>query len=343
MIHVFGVEQISTPFSTCFLIPIPARMASSADTEPQTTPTDRRHSLKGKRMKTQKPRILIRENDRDLAFCHLKFRKALSSYVNKQRSSGHVLTQTELIQNIADRLHLSLDSINNYKKGHNGPAGIDVVKEMAAYLELDWTELMKEVSPMAEKKMVEMEKKIENTSEKQETPANSSAYHLTEFEKQSAWSAVREVYKALLVYVSFFEGDSSVELDPEDSLSDPIIRSYDYCWTILHKHMLDIPDHTYDKLVELIEEMRFWIYGLPAVDIDHYDPQDDSFELHYFGRLRYLELNEEMGVDYDECKEQVTKWVVEDFYRFIRSILKNYIPREPAAGDGCPQSSPRRE
>ena len=318
-------------------------MESSADTEPQTTPTDRRHSLKGKRMKTQKPRILIRENDRDLAFCHLKFRKALSSYVNKQRSSGHVLTQTELIQNIADRLHLSLDSINNYKKGHNGPAGIDVVKEMAAYLELDWTELMKEVSPMAEKKMVEMEKKIENTSEKQETPANSSAYHLTEFEKQSAWSAVREVYKALLVYVSFFEGDSSVELDPEDSLSDPIIRSYDYCWTILHKHMLDIPDHTYDKLAELIEEMRFWIYGLPAVDIDHYDPQDDSFELHYFGQLRYLELNEEMGVDYDECKEQVTKWVVEDFYRFIRSILKNYIPREPAAGDGCPQSSPRRE
>ena len=107
--------------------------------------------------------------------------------------------------------------------------------------------------------------------------------------------------------------------------------------------MLDIPDNTYDKLAELIEEMRFWIYGLPAVDIDHYDPQDDSFELHYFGRLRYLELNEEMGVDYDECKEQVTKWVVEDFYRFIRSILKNYIPREPAAGDGCPQSSPRRE
>ena len=31
---------------------------------------------------------------------------------------------------------------------------------------------------MAEKKMVEMEKKIETTSEKQETPANSSTYHL---------------------------------------------------------------------------------------------------------------------------------------------------------------------
>ena len=196
---------------------------------------------------------------------------------------------------------------------------------------------------MAEKKMVEMEKKIENTAEKQETPANSSTYHLTEFEKQSAWSAVREVYKALLVYVSFFEGDSSVELDPEDSLSDPIIRSYDYCWTILHKHMLDIPDHTYNKLAELIEEMWFWIYGVPSTYVDGPDSEIVPYMFEYFSKLRYLELNEEMGVDYDECKEQVTKWVVEDFYRFIRSILKNYIPREPAAGDGCPQSSPRRE
>ena len=294
-------------------------------------------------MKTQKPRILIRENDCDLAFCHLKFRQALSSYVNKQRSSGQVITQTELIHNIADHLHLSQDSINNYKKGHNGPASIDIVKEMAAYLELDWTELMKEVSPMAEKKMVEMEKKIDNATEKQEASVNSGTYQLTEFEKQSAWNAVREVYKALQVFVRFFEEDRSVELDLQDSLSDPIIRSYDYCWSILHKHMLDIPDNTYDKLAELIEEMRFWIYGVPSTYIDGPDSEIVTYSFEYFGKLHYLDLNEELGMDYDECKEHVTKWVVEDFYRFVRSILKNYIPREPAAGDGCPQTNPRRE
>ena len=107
--------------------------------------------------------------------------------------------------------------------------------------------------------------------------------------------------------------------------------------------MLDIPDHTYNKLAELIEEMRFWIYGVPSTYVDGPDSEIVPYMFEYFSKLRYLELNEELGMDYDECKEQVTKWVVEDFYRFIRSILKNYIPREPAAGDGCPQSSPRRE
>ena len=122
-------------------------------------------------MRTQKPRILTRKDGRELAFCHLKFRKALSNYVNKRRDEGLKITQTELSQNLADHLCLSLDSINNYKKGHNGPASIEVVQNMAAYLELEWTELMKEVSPMAEMKMAEKEmaekKKIE--AEKKES------------------------------------------------------------------------------------------------------------------------------------------------------------------------------
>ena len=304
-------------------------------------------------MRTQKPRILTRKDGRELAFCHLKFRKALSNYVNKRRDEGLKITQTELSQNLADHLCLSLDSINNYKKGHNGPASIEVVQNMAAYLELEWTELMKEVSPMAEMKMaekemaekkkIEAEKKESNKEKVNAEPLDTDTYQLTEYEKMAAWTAVREVYKALLIFVSFFEGDYSVELDLEDSSSDPIIRSYNYCWTILHKHMLDIPCNTYENLEELIRELQYWIYGLPEYDINNYDPAEELEKLRYFESLWYLELNEEFEEEDNEWKERVTVLVVNEFYKAIRQILRNYIPREPAAGSACPQTNPNRE
>ena len=304
-------------------------------------------------MKTQKPRILIRKDGRDLAFCHLKFRKALSGYVNKRREDGFRITQTDLCQNLADHLCLSTDSINNYKKGHNGPASIGVVQDMAAYLELEWTELMKEVSPMTEKKMVEkemaekkkmeaVEKEMAKTKENVE-PTAANTYRLTKYEKKAAWRAARKVYKALLDFVSYFEGDYTVELDLEDASSDPIIRSYNYCWTILHKHMLDIPHSTYESLEELIRELQYWIYGLPEYDSNNYDPAEELEKLRYFRSLWYLELNEEFEEEESEWKDRVTTWVVREFYETIHQILKNYIPREQAAGDARRQTNTNSE
>ena len=312
-------------------------------------------------MRTRRPRSLIRQDGRDLAFCHIKFRTALRRHVDKRRDEGVRITQTELCQKLADHLNLSQDSIDNYRKGYNGPASIEVVKDIADYLEVEWTELMKEVTPMADKKMAEKkmtvnksnEKNITNEASRQETPASpveqttpevnfsNNAAPLTEFEKASAWLAVRDVYKAMCVFVSFFEGDHSVVLDLEDSGSDPIIRCYDYCWKVLHRNLLDIPDQTYEKLYELIKELGYWVYGLPE------DPVDDDFvtvdkgiRMDYFANLFALELSDEMEVEESEWAEKVTAWLVDDYYDAIRQILKNFIPREPAAGMGCPQKNP---
>ena len=131
-------------------------------------------------MRTRRPRSLIRQDGRDLAFCHIKFRTALRRHVDKRRDEGVRITQTELCQKLADHLNLSQDSIDNYRKGYNGPASIEVVKDIAGYLEVEWTELMKEVTPMADKKMAEKkmtvnksnEKNITNEASRQETPAS---------------------------------------------------------------------------------------------------------------------------------------------------------------------------
>ena len=338
-------------------------------------------------MRTRRPRSLIRQDGRDLAFCHIKFRTALRRHVDKRRDEGVRITQTELCQKLADHLNLSQDSIDNYRKGYNGPASIEVVKDIAGYLEVEWTELMKEVTPMADKKMAEKkmtvnksnEKNITNEASRQEIPAgpveqttlevaisaagqttpevaisaagqttpevnfSNNAAPLTEFEKASAWLAVRDVYKAMCVFVSFFEGDHSVVLDLEDSGSDPIIRCYDYCWKVLHRNLLDIPDQTYEQLYELIKELGYWVYGLPE------DPVDDDFvtvdqgiRMDYFANLFALELSDEMEVEESEWAEKVTAWLVDDYYDAIRRILKNFIPREPAAGMGCPQKNPNK-
>ena len=355
-------------------------------------------------MRTRRPRSLIRQDGRDLAFCHIKFRTALRRHVDKRRDEGVRITQTELCQKLADHLNLSQDSIDNYRKGYNGPASIEVVKDIADYLEVEWTELMKEVTPMAEKKMTvnkSIEKNITNEASRQETPASpveqttpevafspagqtapevafspagqttpevafspagqttpevafspagqttpevnfsNNAAPLTEFEKASAWLAVRDVYKAMCVFVSFFEGDHSVVLDLEDSGSDPIIRCYDYCWKVLHRNLLDIPDQTYEQLYELIKELGYWVYGLPEEPVDDdFVTVDKGIRMDYFANLFALELSDEMEVEESEWAEKVTAWLVDDYYDAIRQILKNFIPREPAAGMGCPQKNP---
>ena len=310
-------------------------------------------------MRTRRPRSLIRQDGRDLAFCHIKFRTALRRHVDKRRErrdEGVRITQTELCQKLADHLNLSQDSIDNYRKGYNGPASIEVVKDIADYLEVEWTELMKEITPMADKKMTvnkSIEKNITNEASRQETPASpveqttpevnfsNNAAPLTEFEKASAWLAVRDVYKAMCVFVSFFEGDHSVVLDLEDSGSDPIIRCYDYCWKVLHRNLLDIPDQTYEKLYELIKELGYWVYGLPEEPVDDdFVTVDKGIRMDYFANLFALELSDEMEVEESEWAEKVTAWLVDDYYDAIRQILKNFIPREPAAGMGCPQKNP---
>ena len=307
-------------------------------------------------MRTRRPRSLIRQDGRDLAFCHIKFRTALRRHVDKRRDEGVRITQTELCQKLADHLNLSQDSIDNYRKGYNGPASIEVVKDIAGYLEVEWTELMKEVTPMADKKMTvnkSIEKNITNEASRQETPASpveqttpevnfsNNAAPLTEFEKASAWLAVRDVYKAMCVFVSFFEGDHSVVLDLEDSGSDPIIRCYDYCWKVLHRNLLDIPDQTYEQLYELIKELGYWVYGLPEEPVDDdFVTVDKGIRMDYFANLFALELSDEMEVEESEWAEKVTAWLVDDYYDAIRRILKNFIPREPAAGMGCPQKNP---
>ena len=300
-------------------------------------------------MRTRRPRSLIRQDGHDLAFCHIR------------RDEGVRITQTELCQKLADHLNLSQDSIDNYRKGYNGPASIEVVKDIAGYLEVEWTELMKEVTPMADKKMAEKkmtvnksnEKNITNEASRQETPASpveqttpevnfsNNAAPLTEFEKASAWLAVRDVYKAMCVFVSFFEGDHSVVLDLEDSGSDPIIRCYDYCWKVLHRNLLDIPDQTYEQLYELIKELGYWVYGLPEEPVDDdFVTVDKGIRMDYFANLFALELSDEMEVEESEWAEKVTAWLVDDYYDAIRQILKKFIPREPAAGMGCPQKNP---
>ena len=115
-------------------------------------------------MRTRRPRSLIRQDGRDLAFCHIKFRTALRRHVDKRRDEGVRITQTELCQKLADHLNLSQDSIDNYRN-----------KDIAGYLEVEWTELMKEVTPMADKKMTvnkSIEKNITNEASRQETPAS---------------------------------------------------------------------------------------------------------------------------------------------------------------------------
>ena len=141
-------------------------------------------------MRTRRPRSLIRQDGHDLAFCHIKFRTALRRHVDRRRDEGVRITQTELCQKLADHLNLSQDSIDNYRKGYNGPASIEVVKDIAGYLEVEWTELMKEVTPMADKKMMQMEEKQRSLSPLQDKPPQRSLSPLQDKQPQRSISQI---------------------------------------------------------------------------------------------------------------------------------------------------------
>ena len=68
---------------------------------------------------------------------------------------------------------------------------------------------------------------------------------------------------------------------------------------------------------------------------------DPELRMDYFANLFVLDLSDEMEVEKSEWAERVTAWLVDDFYDETRKILKNFIPREPEAGMGCPQRKPK--
>jgi len=283
-------------------------------------------------MKSQRSRILAQIDGKDLAFCHQNLRKALNEYKNKKNANGEGITKTDLRQHLADRLNLSPESIKNYEQGYNGPMDVDTVKKMAEYLELDWTALMKEVSPMAEKKMMEMEKSIENAMRLRQTVAEDKSYLMSEFERKAAWKAVRKVYKAMRNYVSLFEECVLVPAFMEEQGVDTVVSCYRYCEEVMHKNMLDIPEHTYNLLWEFLEELRYWIFGLPGSDFDEKgylisDPVEH--ELHYFPQLNMFGvLDENDGVNPIEWADHLTRLMVDAFYEQIGSVLNDYRPRE---------------
>ena len=306
-------------------------------------------------MRSQKSRIMISLDNRDLAFSHLKFKNAMNTYLYRKTAEGIRMTKTDLRQDLANHLNLSPEAIKNYVQGYNGPADIEMVKKMAAYLEMDCTELMKEVSTMAENKMKEMEVKTEQITEQKTVqdhstlPAvanNNAVYEISEYERAISWKAVREVYNAMRYFVSYFEGEMDVVVDSRDDAYPAIVHSYNACWDTMHKYMLDIPMKTYDELKVLLTDLEYWIYGNPSELFEENDEVKSGGHGHefvYFKQINLLDLFEELNMDPLDMIEHVTRLVINEFYDSIREILKNYIPREPAASAVCPQVNPAKE
>ena len=288
-------------------------------------------------MRSRRSRILIHTDGKDLAFCHQKLKIAINDYVIRKNSEGTKITRTELRQELADHLNLSPESIKNYVQGYNGPMDIETVKRMADYLETDWIALMKEISPIAEKRMSEIEKSMERASKTYPSTGGSRSCLMSEFEKTAAWNAVREVYQAMRGFVSYFEGEFDVPVCLDDEGVDDILASYRYCWDVMHKNMLDIPKSTYDALKRFLSELRYWIYGLPEAEYDEYGimiSEPKEYDLTYFNQLNLVGvLNEEDGIDPFEWADYVTGQLIDTFYSQIGSVLMDYRPRDPYGCD----------
>ena len=284
-------------------------------------------------MKSQKPRILIQKNGIDMAFSHQKLNIAMNNYIVQKREEGIRVSKTDLRQNLADHLNLSPEAIKNYVHGYNGPMDVVAVQKMGEFLGVEWIELMKEVSPMTEKKIIDIENSIELEKEAKTTSSSSKEYFVGEYDQITARNAVVSVYHAMQNFVSYFGGEFDVPLNMKDEGVNDIIAAYHYCWQVMHHNMLDIPENTYRTLCAFLKELKYWIYGLPGAEYDEFGimtEEPSEYNLTYFGQLKMAGLlGEEDDVDPFEWAEYVTGLLIDTFYSEIAVILNAYRPQEP--------------
>lgn len=89
-------------------------------------------------------RVLEVKNDTEYIFSVESFRKVFLGFLEENKMSGTKYTKTKLYENLADSLSLSDETIKQWFKGNNGPSGIEIVKDMASFFNVDYVDFLTE-------------------------------------------------------------------------------------------------------------------------------------------------------------------------------------------------------
>ena len=88
-------------------------------------------------------RRLVDADGQEYYFSCDKFNKAISTYQSKlQTQNNRKVTKTSIKKSLADELHVSPDTIQNWVQNKNGPSSLEDIKKLAELIQIDYRELL---------------------------------------------------------------------------------------------------------------------------------------------------------------------------------------------------------
>ena len=88
-------------------------------------------------------RRLVDDNGQEYYFSCDKFNKAISTYQSKlQTQNNRKVTKTSIRKYLAEKLHVSPDTIQNWVQNKNGPSSLEDIKKLAELIQIDYRELL---------------------------------------------------------------------------------------------------------------------------------------------------------------------------------------------------------
>lgn len=249
-------------------------------------------------------KVIEEENGVNYIFSNRDFKIQVGKRQNSSSDSSNKITQEQIFEELAEKLHKSAEAVRQWFRGNNGPSDIDVVKDIANYFGVDYKELLSRVEAMPQRNG-NFEFSFSGLDEK----SIIIDFHsfLTEFIYEYIGTDLRDPY------VERQYGISGNELDIE--IEDYIFSLYKE----LEKVALKVSPDTYKKLHRFITECKMFA----TVGTDEATPHMSSL---VYVNPRWKDINPHLDIiavyseslDFDEALIGFSKDEVNELTKDLR-------------------------
>lgn len=268
-----------------------------------------------------------------------RFRNAINKKLEELRNSGEKKSKQAFLEDIADAIGCSSSSLNHWYMGHNAPNEFEKIQDMATYLQVNLTNILKKDEEMGDIKMMN----TENRTEVNGTTANYVNY-------ADEKSIIRDIYHDMVTYIEEFRettafhyvGDvwiDSVNLG-NGEIVDSLFEARQMYTKILKKikmSMLDIPYSVFNNLKLFasgyledflgLEVADIWEIGsfsdeeliAEGIDLETYN----QYARRFIGYMTYCRDNQ--LEDVFDTRMQYVNLLADRAYEILEEILAEYI------------------
>jgi len=227
--------------------------------------------------------------------------KGFNNAINNYKDKTKTIKLNDIFQDIADNLHISVEAIKKWRAGYNGPSNIEMIKNIASFLECDYKDLL-----------------VEQITE--DIQINNSDIQID----MNVEGEEKDILKSLLsdllsIIEDYVKNDFPVIRYLDNDLQDHYLNWFDDIGLKLRKNSFGIKKDNYKKFEKLYFETRFSIDNAFSKKIPRWCEIQPIFNLFYEYDIEELHDMSKDGLDWD-------LFVYSDQY--LDDNMKDYLKSE---------------